>query len=96
MDTMKKRVISLVLALAMCLPLCTTVFAQDSTCEITKESLTPEQLEIYNADMKAFRRTLIDVAMLTIDSVDEDSSFTYQYNISDTLKTLSKLNTHLK
>ena len=91
MDTMKKRVISLVLALAMCLSLCTTVFAQDSTCEITKESLTPEQLEIYNADMKAFRRTLIDVAMLTIDSVDEDSSFTYQYNISDTLKNLIKI-----
>lgn len=88
---MKKRMTSLVLALAMCLSLCTTVFAQDSTCEITKESLTPEQLEIYNADMKAFRRTLIDVAMLTIDSVDEDSSFTYQYNISDTLKNLIKI-----
>lgn len=38
---MKKRMTSLVLALAMCLSLCTTVFAQDSTCEITKESLTP-------------------------------------------------------
>lgn len=35
---MKKRMISLVLALAMCLSLCTTVFAEDATHEITEEN----------------------------------------------------------
>lgn len=37
---MKKRMISLVLALAMCLSLCTTVFAEDATHEITEENYT--------------------------------------------------------
>ena len=37
---MKKRMTSLVLALAMCLSLCTTVFAEDATHEITEENYT--------------------------------------------------------
>lgn len=42
MDTIKKRMISLVLALAMCLSLCTTVFAEDATHEITEENYRVE------------------------------------------------------
>lgn len=88
---MKKRMISLLLALAMCLSLCATVFAQDPERGIAKESLTSEQLEIYNADMKAFKRASIDTAMLTIDSIDESNKFTYQFNISDTIKNIMKI-----
>ena len=39
---MKKRRTSLVLALAMCLSLCTTVFAGDATHEITEENYRVE------------------------------------------------------
>lgn len=88
---MKKRVISLLLALVMCSSLCTTAFATNSYKVINNHALTSNQYQVYLSDMEAFRQLSYDPKQLSIVDIDESDNFTYLYNISDTIQTYFKI-----
>ena len=88
---MKKRIISLLLALVMCSTLCTTAFATNSYKVINNHALTSNQYQVYLSDMEAFRQLSYDPKQLSIVAIDESDNFTYLYNISDTVQTYFKI-----
>lgn len=77
---MKKKLLSLLLALAMCLSLCVPAWAAEQRSGI---SLSPELQQTYAADMVAFQRTFFLPSQLSVANIDNSGKITYQYTLSD-------------
>ena len=82
---MKKRALSLLLALVMCLSLAVSAMAETIQQASSKVSLNSEQMQLHSSDMAAFQRTPFDTNRLSIADITDSGKILYQYDISDTV-----------
>ena len=82
---MKKRALSLLLALVMCLSLAVSAMAETIQQASGKVSLNSEQMQLHSSDMAAFQRTPFDTSRLSIADITDSGKILYQYDISDTV-----------
>ena len=74
---MKKKLLSLLLALAMCLSLSVSAFATVSPQHI----MTSAQAQQYEADTIAFAEVGWDINLFEIYSISDDNIFRYKYTM---------------